>query len=134
MPGAAEYALPLESVAHAEAFRRKLLDACLRANHARRTSQNVAPVSVNIIGAGATGVELAAALRDTVRLLNRYSQFSLDPERDFRIRLIESSERVLPALSETDFGSCRAHAGRARRRGAERDARDRGSRGRRADP
>ncbi|SAL61969.1 FAD-dependent pyridine nucleotide-disulfide oxidoreductase [Caballeronia choica] len=100
VPGAAEYALPLESVAHAEAFRRKLLDACLRANHARRTSQNVAPVSVNIIGAGATGVELAAALRDTVRLLNRYSQFALDPERDFRIRLIESGERVLPALSE----------------------------------
>ncbi len=103
VPGAAEHALPLESVAHAEAFRRKLLDACLRASHARRTqpSQTHAPVSINIIGAGATGVELAAALRDTVRLLNRYSPFSLDPVRDFRIRLIESSERVLPALSET---------------------------------
>lgn len=103
VPGAAEHALPLESVAHAEAFRRKLLDACLRANHARRaqTAQADTPVSINIIGAGATGVELAAALRDTVRLLNRYSPFSLDPVRDFRIRLIESSERVLPALSET---------------------------------
>ncbi|MFM0336006.1 NAD(P)/FAD-dependent oxidoreductase [Paraburkholderia fungorum] len=103
VPGAAEYALPLESVAHAEAFRRKLLDACLRASHARRAQplQAHAPVSINIIGAGATGVELAAALRDTVRLLNRYSPFSLDPVRDFRIRLIESSERVLPALTET---------------------------------
>ncbi|MEZ0602411.1 NAD(P)/FAD-dependent oxidoreductase [Paraburkholderia sp. IW21] len=103
VPGAAEHALPLESVAHAEAFRRKLLDACLRANHARRarTAQADTPVSINIIGAGATGVELAAAVRDTVRLLNRYSPFSLDPVRDFRIRLIESSERVLPALSET---------------------------------
>src|SRR6202048_3227812 len=77
--GAAEYALPLESVAHAEAFRRKLLDACIRTNHARRTkaAQAVEPVSINIVGAGATGVELAAALRDTVRLLNRYSLFSL---------------------------------------------------------
>ncbi|TCK95912.1 NAD(P)/FAD-dependent oxidoreductase [Paraburkholderia sp. BL9I2N2] len=103
VPGAAEHALPLESVAHAEAFRRKLLDACLRANHARRaqTAHAATPVSINIIGAGATGVELAAALRDTVRLLNRYSPFSLDPVRDFRIRLIESSGRVLPALSET---------------------------------
>jgi NADH dehydrogenase len=103
VPGAAEHALPLESVAHAEAFRRKLLDACLRANHARRaqTAHADTPVSINIIGAGATGVELAAALRDTVRLLNRYSPFSLDPVRDFRIRLIESSGRVLPALSET---------------------------------
>lgn len=102
VPGAAEHALPLESVAHAEAFRRKLLDACLRASHARRTQTALAdtPVSINIIGAGATGVELAAALRDTVRLLNRYSAFSLDPVRDFRIRLIESGERVLPALSE----------------------------------
>ncbi|WP_216668655.1 NAD(P)/FAD-dependent oxidoreductase [Paraburkholderia xenovorans] len=103
VPGAAEHALPLESVARAEAFRRKLLDACLRASHARRarTAQAGTPVSINIVGAGATGVELAAALRDTVRLLNRYSPFSLDPVRDFRIRLIESSERVLPALSET---------------------------------
>jgi NADH dehydrogenase len=103
VPGAAEHALPLESVAHAEAFRRKLLDACLRANHARRarTAQADTPVSVNIIGAGATGVELAAAVRDTVRLLNRYSPFSLDPVRDFRIRLIESGTRVLPALPET---------------------------------
>jgi NADH dehydrogenase len=96
-----EYALPLESVVHAETFRRKLLDACIRANHARRTnaSQAAEPVSINIVGAGATGVELAAALRDTVRLLNRYSLFALDPVRDFRIRLIESSGRVLPALS-----------------------------------
>ncbi|WP_244220862.1 NAD(P)/FAD-dependent oxidoreductase [Paraburkholderia aromaticivorans] len=103
IPGAAGHALPLESVAHAEAFRRKLLDACLRASHARRarTAQADTPVSINIIGAGATGVELAAALRDTVRLLNRYSPFSLDPVRDFRIRLIESGGRVLPALSET---------------------------------
>ncbi|WP_345813658.1 NAD(P)/FAD-dependent oxidoreductase [Paraburkholderia sp. PREW-6R] len=103
VPGAAEHALPLESVAHAEAFRRKLLDACLRASHARRvqTAQADTPVSINIVGAGATGVELAAALRDTVRLLNRYSPFSLDPVRDFRVRLIESSDRVLPALSDT---------------------------------
>ncbi|EIF31733.1 NADH dehydrogenase, FAD-containing subunit [Burkholderia sp. Ch1-1] len=103
VPGAAEHALPLESVAHAEAFRRKLLDACLRASHARRarTAHADTPVSINIVGAGATGVELAAALRDTVRLLNRYSPFSLDPARDFRIRLIEISGRVLPALSES---------------------------------
>jgi len=100
--GAAEHALPLESVVHAETFRRKLLDACIRANHARRTNaaQAAEPVSINIVGAGATGVELAAALRDTVQLLNRYSLFALDPVRDFRIRLIESSARVLPALSD----------------------------------
>jgi NADH:ubiquinone reductase (H+-translocating) len=101
VPGAAEHALPLESVVHAETFRRRLLDACIRANHARRTNtaKSAEPVSINIVGAGATGVELAAALRDTVRLLNRYSLFALDPARDFRIRLIESSARVLPALS-----------------------------------
>lgn len=56
--GAAEHALPLESVAHAETFRRKLLDACIRANHARRANaaQAAAPVSINIVGAGATGL------------------------------------------------------------------------------
>ena len=100
--GAAEHALPLESVTHAESFRRKLLDACTRANHARRVSgaQHVQPVSINIIGAGATGVELAAALRDSIRMLHRYSLFALDPERDFSIRLIEGTERVLPALTQ----------------------------------
>lgn len=100
--GAEQHALPLESVTHAESFRRKLLDACTRANHVRRVSgaQQVQPVSINIIGAGATGVELAAALRDSIRLMHRYSLFALDPERDFRIRLIEGTERVLPALSQ----------------------------------
>ncbi|MEM5385474.1 NAD(P)/FAD-dependent oxidoreductase [Paraburkholderia phymatum] len=100
--GAAEHALPLECVTHAESFRRKLLDACTRANHLRRVSgaQHVQPVSINIIGAGATGVELAAALRDSSRLMHRYSLFALDPERDFCIRLIEGTDRVLPALSQ----------------------------------
>ncbi|MBP0594386.1 NAD(P)/FAD-dependent oxidoreductase [Paraburkholderia sp. LEh10] len=100
--GAAEHALPLECVTHAETFRRKLLDACTRANHARRVSgaQQVQPVSINIVGAGATGVELAAALRDSIRLMHRYSLFALDPERDFCIRLIEGTDRVLPALTQ----------------------------------
>ena len=48
VPGAAEHALPLESVVHAETFRRKLLDACIRANHARRTNtaKSAEPVSM----------------------------------------------------------------------------------------
>lgn len=102
IPGAAEHALPLENVEHAEEFRRNLLAACVKANHMREAgaSWQEPTVNINVIGAGATGVELAAALRHATELLAAYSLNSLVPERDVRIRLIEGGERILPTLDE----------------------------------
>ncbi|WP_112187175.1 FAD-dependent oxidoreductase [Ralstonia sp. GX3-BWBA] len=102
VPGAALHALPLENVQHAEALRRKFLAACTKANHQLETTgpQSTPAVNINVIGAGATGVELAAALTHAVDQLSVYRFQALDPKRDVRIRLIEGSARVLPALDE----------------------------------
>jgi NADH:ubiquinone reductase (H+-translocating) len=100
VPGAAENALPLESVGQAELFRSRLLAAYTWANHARRsgTASSLSPVTINVIGAGATGVELASSLREAAHQLSRYSLASLNPVHDVHVRLIEGCARVLPAL------------------------------------
>lgn len=100
VPGAARHALPLEHVGHAEDFRRKFLAACAKVNHLADApgAAPIRPVCINVIGAGATGVELAAALRHAVGQLAAYRFKALDPTRDVRIRLIEGAARVLPVL------------------------------------
>ena len=51
-----------------------------------------------IIGAGATGTELAAELHRTARQIVAYGLDRIDPEKDLKITLIEAGERILPAL------------------------------------
>ena len=98
-PGAKKFAVPLETPEQASRFNRRLVNACVRAQ-----SQD-APVRpgqlyVAIIGAGATGTELAAELHHTARAIISYGLDRIDPERDLRIVLIEAADRVLPALPE----------------------------------
>ncbi len=102
IPGAAQHALTLETVEQAETFRRRLLSSLLRSSHARQATPGAArtPVSVTVIGGGATGVELAAALRGSAEMLREYHLASIDPASDIRIRLLEGAPRVLPALPE----------------------------------
>ncbi|TFW29029.1 NAD(P)/FAD-dependent oxidoreductase [Duganella callida] len=92
VPGAAEHALTLDSVADAETFRQRFFDTCIRAGE-RKT-----PVRVVIVGGGATGVELAAELSNTARALAAYRVHALDPEQDIRISIIERGEHLLPQL------------------------------------
>ena len=70
-PGAAQYAVPLETPEQASRFHRRLVNACLRANS---QAEPVRPgqLHVAIIGAGATGTELAAELHRTVRAVVAY--------------------------------------------------------------
>jgi NADH dehydrogenase len=96
-PGVAEHALKLESADDARRFHRRMIDAGLRVNtqaHPRRPHQ----LQVAIIGAGATGVELAAELHRTTRQFVAYGLHRVDPEKDLGIHLIEAAERVLPGL------------------------------------
>jgi NADH dehydrogenase len=92
VPGAARHALTLDSVADAEAFRRRFVDGCIRAGE-RKEQLNVV-----IVGGGATGVELAAELSTSARALADYRVHTLDPERDIRITVIERGEHLLPHL------------------------------------
>ncbi|HEV7822945.1 MAG TPA: FAD-dependent oxidoreductase, partial [Burkholderiales bacterium] len=98
-PGAREFALPLDSPRDAERFHQRLLNACLRAN-AQREPLREDQLQVAIIGAGATGVELAAELHKTTRDLLAFGLDRIDPERDLRFTIIEAAPRILPALPE----------------------------------
>ena len=97
--GVAEYAVQLETPAQAERFNRRLVNACLRA---QTQAEPVRPgqLHVAIVGAGATGTELAAELHRTIREVIGYGLDRIDPQRDVRIVLIEGAPRILPGLPE----------------------------------
>jgi NADH dehydrogenase len=98
-PGAAQFAVPLETPEQASRFNRRLVNACLRAN-AQDGPVRPGQLHVAIIGAGATGTELAAELHRTVRAVIAYGMDRIDPQRDIHIVLIEAAPRILPALPE----------------------------------
>jgi NADH dehydrogenase len=98
-PGVKEFAIPLDTLKQAERFNRRLVNACIRA-HAQPEPVRPGQLHVAIIGAGATGTELAAQLHRTTRQVAAFGLDRIDPERDFRITLIEGAERILPALPE----------------------------------
>jgi NADH dehydrogenase len=98
-PGAAEHAVPLDTTDQASRFNRLLIDACIRAN-AQAEPIRPGQLHIAIVGAGATGTELAAELHSTVRHLISYGLDRIDPARDIKIVLIEAAGRILPGLSE----------------------------------
>jgi NADH:ubiquinone reductase (H+-translocating) len=98
-PGAAEHAISLDRHDQAEVFHHRLINACIRANSqagALRPEQ----LNVAIIGAGATGVELAAELHKTTRELVAYGLDRINPEKDVKLTILEAAPRILPALPE----------------------------------
>ena len=98
-PGAREFAIALDDPDGAERFRRRLVNAYIRA-HAQAGPLRPEQLQVAIIGAGATGVELAAELHNTTRTLVSYGLDRIDPDKDMRLILIEAADRVLPALPQ----------------------------------
>lgn len=96
-PGVKEHAIKLESQADARRLHARMVDACIRA-HAQAAPLRPEQLKVAIIGAGATGVELAAELQRTTREVLAYGLDRVDPDRDLKVTLIEASDRVLPAL------------------------------------
>ncbi|MEO8346870.1 MAG: NAD(P)/FAD-dependent oxidoreductase [Betaproteobacteria bacterium] len=99
VPGVAEHAAVLDTLRDAERFHRRLLSACVRAD-ANAMAGTPTGVSIVIIGAGATGVELAAEIRHTTAAHAAYGLEHLDARKDIRLTLIEAAPRILPPLSE----------------------------------
>lgn len=95
--GAQEYSTALDTQEQAEKFHRKLHNALLKAQTQTSPIQE-GQLNVAIVGAGATGVELAAELHNTTRELAAYGLDNIDAERDVKITIIEANERLLPAL------------------------------------
>ena len=96
-PGVAAHAIALESTQEADRFHRRLINAFLRA-HSQHTPLRPEQLNVAIVGAGATGVELAAELHNATRELVSFSLDNIDPEKHIRLHLIEATSRILPAL------------------------------------
>lgn len=94
--GAAEHCIFLDTRDQAERFHRNLLSHYMRA-HASEGRNGT--INMAIVGAGATGVELAAELHHAARELAAYGLDGIKPE-DVHITLIEAGPRVLPALPE----------------------------------
>jgi NADH dehydrogenase len=96
-PGVNAHAMKLESQADALRFHHRMVNACIRA-HAQAAPLQPEQLKVAIIGAGATGVELAAELHRTTREVVAYGLDRVDPDKDLKVTLVEAADRVLPAL------------------------------------
>ncbi len=96
-PGAQDHCLFLDSLKQARRFHNLMLNAFLRKNHEALQGQPPHALNISIIGAGATGVELAAELRLASRELPIYGMNHLKSS-DVSISVIEAADRILPAL------------------------------------
>ena len=107
-PGVAQNCLFLDDRAQADRFRNKLLNQCLRVSRAMSGNADAGQfVRIAIVGAGATGVELAAELYNAASALRYYGLEGFDESR-LKLTLIEASPRILPALPEKLAEAARA--------------------------
>lgn len=97
LPGVAEHCLFLDTTQQAEQFQRRLLETYIKAQTQGRPLES-GQLDVAIVGAGATGVELAAQLHAVSHLLNTYGLDNVHPEA-IRLKLIEAADRVLPGVA-----------------------------------
>jgi NADH dehydrogenase len=97
--GVKEHCLFLDTTAQAERFQGKLLNCMLKA-HTQGKPIAEGQLDLAIVGAGATGVELAAQIHRVTRLLSAYGLDTIDPDKHIKIHVIEAGPRILPALPE----------------------------------
>lgn len=95
-PGVAEHCIFLDSPNQAQRFQHRLLMAYLKLNSPAHPKDKL---NIAIVGAGATGVELAAELYHAAAELNLYGFADLRQHR-LNIQLVEAGPRILPALPE----------------------------------
>lgn len=93
--GAKQYCHFLDNRLQADNFQRDLLNLYLQAHAEPREK----PLNITIIGAGATGVELAAELYQAAKDFHHYGLDGINPN-SVKINIIEAADRVLPALSK----------------------------------
>jgi len=98
--GVAQNCIFLDSRLQADRFRSQLLNHCLRVSRTLQGDPGAdALVRVDIVGGGATGVELAAELYNAAAALRHYGLEVFDESR-LKVTLIEAGPRILPALPE----------------------------------
>ncbi|MDX1608991.1 MAG: NAD(P)/FAD-dependent oxidoreductase [Halofilum sp. (in: g-proteobacteria)] len=95
VPGVSEHCFSLDTAEEAERFRQELFRAYLRASDTA-----AGEIDIAIVGAGATGVELAAELDKMRHALADYGACTIDPVHDTRLVILERAPRLLPGLPE----------------------------------
>lgn len=91
--GVAEHCMFLDTTSQAFKFQKQLVEAYMK-SHAGSNIDNK-PLSIAIVGAGATGVELSAQLHEVTDLLAVYG---LDESSNVKLTIIEAATQLLPAL------------------------------------
>lgn len=96
VPGAKEHTISLNATEDAERFRLTLLKLLAGAEQDQRQRG----LDIVIVGGGATGIELAAELREASGVYAAYGFRHLQSERDVRITVLEGASRILAPLPE----------------------------------
>lgn len=100
VPGAREHTISLNATEDAERFRLRLLRLLAQAEQQKEDGAGGSGLDIVIIGGGATGVELAAELREASGVYAAYGFRRLQVKRDVRITLLEGAPRILAPLPE----------------------------------
>jgi len=102
-PGVMHHSLLLDTRQQAERFHSRFIAQLHRINATKSNSDDVDnaadSLSLIIVGAGATGVELAADLFNVAKQLPAYGFESFSGEK-LKVKLVEAGPRILPALPE----------------------------------
>ncbi len=98
-PGAADYAVTLDTIESAEQFRMTMLRAMVLVDQAK-VQNPAARLNLVIVGGGATGVELAVELIEAGHVVSAYGLPNFRPEQDLAITLVEGAPRILAARPE----------------------------------
>jgi len=104
VPGAPEHTISLNATEDAERFRLRLLRLLASAEQGKEQGAD-SGIDVVIIGGGATGVELAAELREASGVYAAYGFSHLQARRDVRITLLEGAPRILAPLTARVSGA-----------------------------
>jgi NADH dehydrogenase len=97
IPGVREHCLFLDAREQADRFHRQLLNRYFSISSRADTSRDH-QINIAIVGAGATGVELAAELRRALRIMGTHGLERPLANDEIKFILIEAADRVLPAL------------------------------------
>ena len=96
----AQFAPGLKNLSDAEAIRAKILSAFEVAATTEDEGERARQMTFVLVGAGATGVELAASLAQMVKVTLRGNFRSIDPAKA-SIILVDAGKRVLPTFAES---------------------------------
>lgn len=96
VPGVKEHCVFLDERQEADRFQQLFLKYLLQMDNEEKPQK----LQIVIVGAGATGVELAAELRSSAQQAKTYGLEHIHPEKDVSIKLVEAANRILPMLPE----------------------------------